>query len=114
MKVKKIPHSESFPDPHYCPHFQGTVELIGRRWTAAILRCLFAGDNRFSDILKAVPGLSARLLTERLHELLEAGVVMTPKGGPRGTYFLTAKGEDLREAFVALEAWNERWATTAP
>ena len=107
-------HSESFPEPAYCPNFQATLELIGKRWTAAILRCLFAGDNRFSDMLRAIPGLSARLLTERLHELIEAGLVTTPEDGPRGMYYLTERGEDLRGAFIALEAWNERWVGSRP
>lgn len=104
----------TFPPTTYCPRFQNTFELIGRRWTATILRCLFAGDNRFSDILAAVPGLSARLLTERLRELIEAGIVTTPPDGTRGMYYLTDSGEDLREAFVALENWNDRWIRTGP
>lgn len=98
-----------FPDTAYCPYFQRTLELVGRRWTAAILRCLFAGDHRFSRILDAIPGLSARLLTERLHELAEADLVITPPDARRGSYYLTERGEDLREAFASLEAWNDRW-----
>lgn len=101
--------SSLFPDPVFCPYFQRTLELIGRRWTAAILRCLFAGDYRFSQILSSIPGLSARLLTERLNELAEADLVITPDGAPRGSYYLTERGEDLREFFAALEAWNDRW-----
>jgi DNA-binding HxlR family transcriptional regulator len=57
----------------------------------------------------AIPDLSARLLTERLRELIEADIVMTPSDGPRGTYYLTKRGEDLRGAFTALEEWNDRW-----
>jgi DNA-binding HxlR family transcriptional regulator len=106
-------HSESFPDPPYCPNFQATLELIGRRWTAAILRCLFAGDNRFSDMVRAIPGLSARMLTERLHELIAAGLVTSPGDGPRGTYYLTERGAGLRAAFVALEEWNEQWVRSS-
>ncbi|GAB4242305.1 MAG: helix-turn-helix domain-containing protein [Thermoleophilia bacterium] len=104
---------ETFPEPIYCPFFQRTLELIGKRWTAAILRCLFAGHNRFSDILAAVPGLSARLLIERLRELIDAGIVTTPEDGPRGYYYLTERGADLREALVALEEWNDRWTRRA-
>jgi DNA-binding HxlR family transcriptional regulator len=109
MVVLMMGDPQQFPDTPYCPYFQRTLELIGRRWTAAILRCLFAGDHRFSQILGAIPGLSARLLTERLHELIAADLVMTPTDGPRGTYYLTERGEDLREAFASLEAWNDRW-----
>ena len=53
-------------------HHVHAVELIGRRWTASILRALFAGSERFTDIARTVPGLSNRLLTERLEELQES------------------------------------------
>lgn len=99
----------AFPDTRYCPFFQRTMELIGKRWTAAILRCLFAGDHRFSEIQAAIPGLSARLLAVRLRELMEAGLVEVRLGGPDAGYWLTEPGEDLREAFQALESWNVRW-----
>ncbi len=98
-----------FPHNPYCPYFQRTVELIGRRWTASILRALFAGEQRFTDIARTVPGLSHRLLSERLDELREAGLVTIEPGTKHGTYRLTERGEDLREVFHALEAWNARW-----
>ncbi|MEI2651546.1 MAG: helix-turn-helix domain-containing protein [Microthrixaceae bacterium] len=59
----------------YCPVFQDAVELIGRRWTGAIVRTLLAGSTRFGEILARIPGLSDRLLSERLRELEAAGVV---------------------------------------
>ena len=52
----EIPHSA------FCPVYQRTVELIGRRWTGAILRALFSGVTRFSDLCETVPGLSDRML----------------------------------------------------
>ncbi len=100
---------DEFPDGAYCPYFQQTMELIGRRWTASILRALFSGATRFTDIARTVPGLSNRLLTERLHELIDAGIVTAVPGIKHGTYRLTEKGEDLREVFAQLEAWNARW-----
>ncbi len=99
-----------FPHGAYCPNFQHTVELIGRRWTASIMRALFAGKTRFTDIAESVPGLSHRLLTERLEELQEAGIVTVEPGLKRGTYKLTERGCDLRHTFVELESWNTRWA----
>ncbi len=101
--------TRDFPDQAYCPYFQQTMELIGKRWTASILRALFAGATRFSEIARTVPGLSNRLLTQRLHELIEAGIVVPVPGIPHGTYQLTEKGEDLRGIFAQLEAWNARW-----
>lgn len=96
-----------FPPTAHCPRFQASVELLGRRWTSSILRVLLQGPRRFTDLLEAVPRLSSRLLSQRLDELAAAGIVTRPPGGRE--YQLTAKGEGLREAFAALEAWSARW-----
>lgn len=97
-----------FPHNAYCPYFQGTFELVGKRWTAAILRSLFAGRSRFTEIVASVPGLSNRLLAERLNELIAAGVVAT---GDRvaGGYALTDRGRDLHRVLAEVEYWNHRW-----
>jgi DNA-binding HxlR family transcriptional regulator len=100
---------DAFPEGDYCPNFQRTMELIGRRWTASILRALFAGKERFTDIAQTVPGLSHRLLTERLEELKEADLVAVEPGAKHGTYRLTERGRDLLPLFAELEAWNARW-----
>lgn len=96
-----------FPPAAHCPRFQASVELLGSRWTASILRVLLQGPHRFTDLLETVPRLSSRLLSQRLDELAAAGIVTQRPG--RREYQLTAKGEGLREAFAALEAWNARW-----
>ena len=101
--------TEAFPHGDYCPNFQRTMELIGRRWTASILRALFADKERFTDIAQTVPGLSHRLLTERLEELKEADLVTVEPGAKHGTYRLTERGRDLLPLFAELEAWNARW-----
>ena len=98
-----------FPHNPYCPYFQQTTELIGRRWTASILRALFADRERFTDIASTVPGLSHRLLTERLDELRDAGLVTIEPGIKHGTYRLTERGRDLHRVFAELEDWNVRW-----
>ncbi len=59
----------------FCPVYHRAIELIGRRWTGAILRVLLSGATRFTDITAAVPGLSDRLLSERLKELEAEGIV---------------------------------------
>ena len=60
----------------YCEHYQAVIELIGRRWMGAILRVLMSdGPRRFNELLAAIPGLSDRLLTERLRELTEQEIV---------------------------------------
>lgn len=101
--------TDEFPHNPYCPFFQEAIELIGRRWTASILRALFAGRTRFTDIAATVPGLSNRLLSERLDELRQAGLVRIVPGEKHGTYELTEQGEDLRNIFAELEEWNARW-----
>ena len=93
--------------PGCCPYYHEAVELIGRRWTGAILAVLMAEDRplRFNEIAAAVPSLSDRLLAERLKELEERGLVA--KGD--GAYELTPMGRDLRPAVEQLEAWGQRW-----
>src|SRR6202049_2904136 len=59
----------------FCPRFHRAVELIGRRWTGAIVRSLLSGSRRFNEIAEQVPGLSDRLLAAPLRELEEAGIV---------------------------------------
>src|SRR6201982_1206095 len=58
-----------------CPLYHEAVELVGRRWTGAILRVLMDGPLRFSEVAQAVPELSDRLLSERMKELEARGIV---------------------------------------
>jgi len=101
----------------YCPVFQSAVELIGRRWTGAIVRSMLCGSLRFSDILHNVPGLSDRLLSERLRELETAGIVsrtVYPETPVRIEYALTEKGRELQEIVLSLSAWASRWGHEVP
>ncbi len=101
----------------FCPYFHHAIELIGRRWTGAILRAMLGGKSRFSDIATAIPGLSDRLLSERLKELEAEGVVQRlvyPETPVRIEYRLTAKGRALETAVVAVADWAERWVAREP
>ncbi len=96
----------------FCPAYRRAMELIGRRWTGAILRVLLSGATRFSDVTAAVPGLSDRLLSERLKELKAEGIVtrdVTPAIPVRIDYRLTEKGRALHEVIVAVSTWAETW-----
>jgi DNA-binding HxlR family transcriptional regulator len=96
----------------YCPKFQHTVELIGRRWSGAIVRALLAGAIRFGDILQRVPGLSDRLLSERLRELEAEGIVerhVYAEVPVRIEYTLSEKGRELLQVVEAIDAWADRW-----
>lgn len=96
----------------YCPRLQGAVELIGSRWTGSILVVLLAGARRFSDIRDAVPGLSDRLLCERLRRLEAEGLVTREAEGSAAravAYAPTSKAEELMPALEALAVWARRW-----
>ena len=94
------------------PEFHHAVELIGRRWSGAIIWALAERDHYFGEVCQAIPGLSDRLLSRRLRELEAEGLVRrsvhsgTP---PRVSYGLTEKGEALRPAIEELGAWARRW-----
>jgi DNA-binding HxlR family transcriptional regulator len=95
-----------------CPRFHHAVELIGRRWTGAIISILMSGPRRFNEILNAIPGISDRLLTERLRELELAQIIQREVHScspVRVTYELTPRGRDLEEPLDALGHWAERW-----
>lgn len=98
----------------FCPRFHAAVELIGRRWTGVILRELMHGSVRFSDLRAAVPGLSDRLLSERLKELEAAEVVerrVFAETPVRIEYHLTARGRDLETVVAAVSRWAQRWVS---
>lgn len=100
----------------YCPVFQNAVELIGRRWSGAIIRALLSGSVRFGDVLARVPNLSDRLLSERLREL-EAEEIVTrtvyPEVPVRIEYRLTDKGMELEAIVSAIDDWAGRWSGSA-
>lgn len=96
----------------FCPYYHRAVELIGRRWSGVILRALLSGVCRFSDLTAAIPGLSDRLLSERLKEFEAEGIVervVVPDTPVRITYRLTDKGRALGTVVEAVSAWAEVW-----
>lgn len=100
-----------------CPSFHQAVEFIGRRWMGAIILTLMRGPQRFNEILAEVPGLSDRLLTERLRELEEKGLAerrVLPTSPVRVEYELTEAGHDLRAMFCAIQRWGHKWFDEAP
>lgn len=98
--------------PACCSLYHRAIELVGKRWTGAILIVLMDGPLRFSEIRQLVPDLSDRLLSERLKELEGEGIVArrviddTPV---RVEYGLTPKGEALQPAVRALKSWAHSW-----
>ncbi len=97
----------------FCPAYTRAIEIVGRRWTGAIIRSLLAGASRFGEIRAAVPGLSDRLLSERLRELESEGVVerkVIASTPVRVEYRLTEKGLGLGSVVRAVAEWAETWA----
>lgn len=99
--------------PGCCPRYHEAIELLGRRWTGAIVRVLqHRSPLRFSEVAQAVPSLSDRLLSERMKELEARGIVVRTElpGRPaRVEYALTAMGRELEPALLAIEHWAQRW-----
>ena len=94
--------------PACCALYHRAVELVGKRWTGAILIVLMDGPLRFSEIKHLVPDLSDRLLSERLKELEGEGIVerrCQSAGSARVQYALTPKGRALEPAVRALKTW---------
>src|SRR5579872_3057491 len=89
-----------------CPYYHEAIELVGKRWTGAILRVLMDGPLRFSEVAQAVPELSDRLLSERMKELERRGMVerRVISGPPlRVEYSLSKMGRELEPALFELQ-----------
>ena len=97
-----------------CAQFHEAVELIGARWTGAILHVLMRGRTRYADLRSAVPEISDRMLSERLRELEQAGIVVrhvSAEPPVRVDYELTRKGRALEPALEAIGAWAQQWVS---
>jgi DNA-binding HxlR family transcriptional regulator len=103
------PHSDI--DDAGCRSFQGALELAGRRWTGAILLAGLRGARRFSEYRASVPGISDRLLAQRLRELELDGLVertVIPSTPVQIRYTLSSDGEELMRALQPLIDWTRR------
>ncbi len=114
MARESAVHSKDEALAPFCPAFHHAVEIIGRRWSGAIVRSMLAGSTRFGEILQTVPGLSDRLLSERLKELEAEGIVertVVPETPVQVIYRLTEKGQDLAAVVRAVSQWAEAWSS---
>jgi DNA-binding HxlR family transcriptional regulator len=96
----------------YSAPFQRAIELIGKRWTGAVIRALMTGSARFNQLLMGIPGISDRVLTERLRELETEGLVerLVDPGPPvRVSYRLTPRGKALSPVIATIDAWAADW-----
>jgi len=102
--------------PQLCAKFHRAVELIGGRWTGAVIQLLLHGRMRFAELRAAIPEISDRMLSERLRELEAEGIlarIVVPETPVRVEYELTEKGRALEHALAAVGRWAERWVTDA-
>jgi DNA-binding HxlR family transcriptional regulator len=98
-----------------CPRYLAAMSFLGKKWTGLILRSLMEGPRRFTEMSAYVPGLSDRLLSQRLQELEEAGIVERRVYSQRPVlveYSLTAQGQALREVVEAIQHWADVWGGT--
>ena len=98
--------------PELCHRFHKASELIGRRWTGAVLFILLKGPCRFAVLRSAIPDITDRMLSERLQELEREGIVertVIPETPVRVEYSLTKKGRELTRAIDAITEWADKW-----
>jgi DNA-binding HxlR family transcriptional regulator len=95
-----------------CSRFHRAVELIGSRWTGAIIQTLLQGKARYALIRGAIPDITDRMLSERLRSLEAEELVIrrvVPESPVRVEYELTEKGRSLQASLHEIGAWAERW-----
>ncbi|MEU3855703.1 helix-turn-helix domain-containing protein [Streptomyces sp. NPDC029554] len=99
-----------------CPSFEGTLELIGRRWTGSVLQAAALGARRFGEYRAMITGVSDRLLSQRLKELETAGLIertVIPSTPVQIRYQLAPDGQELVDALRPLVQWTmQRGART--
>ena len=103
-------------DRQVCESFQRAAQLVGQRWVPQIVWVLLGGGRRYSAIRDAIPEISDTLLSERLRELEEAGVVtrtVTPSTPVLIEYSLSERGRELATVMDGLSTWAERWAAVS-
>ena len=103
--------------PELCARFHRASELIGRRWTGAIIFCLLKSKCRFATLRDAIPDITDRMLSDRLQELEQEGIVgrtVIPDMPVRVEYALTRKGRALGTAVDAIADWAHKWTKAEP
>jgi DNA-binding HxlR family transcriptional regulator len=103
--------------PELCTRFHRASELIGRRWTGAIIFVLLKARCRFATLRDAIPDITDRMLSERLQELEAEGIVertVIPETPVRVEYALTRKGRALADAIQAIAHWADKWIDAPP
>lgn len=99
-----------------CP-VEAAMEIIGAKWKGGTLFHLLSGEKRFSELRRLMPNVTQRILSKALRELEADGLVartVYPTVPPQVSYRLTAKGEALRAAVLALREWGSEHIRQQP
>ncbi len=112
-------HGDSHPAcrRQVCGRYARAADLLGKRWSVTVVAVLSDGTSRFNGIRHAVPGISPKLLAERLRELEAAGIVerrVVATSPVSVEYVLTPKGRALRDVVDALQQWADDWVEERP
>jgi DNA-binding HxlR family transcriptional regulator len=105
------------PPPALCARFHRASELIGRRWTGAIIFVLLKTRCRFATLRDAIPDITDRMLSDRLQELEDEGIIertVVPATPVRVEYALTRKGRALAAPINAITEWAHKWVEADP
>jgi DNA-binding HxlR family transcriptional regulator len=95
-----------------CPRYDRAIGILGKKWNCLIIRSMLSAPRRFSDISNYVEGLSDRLLSQRLQELEESGIVERRVYDSKPVlveYTLTEKGAGFRQVVEAIQLWADQW-----
>jgi DNA-binding HxlR family transcriptional regulator len=95
-----------------CAKFQSAVDLLGKRWTPLIVQLLLVGPRRYSELHDGLEVVTEGMLSQRLKELEQAGVVerrVLDEQPVRVEYHLTQKGRGLSRVISGLEHWADEW-----
>lgn len=98
----------------FCPVAMA-AEVLCTRWTVVVLREMFAGSTRFNDLRRGVPRMSPALLSQRLKQLEDAGVILRVRvrGAPDAyEYQLSKAGRELQPLIEGFGVWGQRWIET--
>jgi DNA-binding HxlR family transcriptional regulator len=95
-----------------CPKFEIAFQMLGKRWTGVILRVLSDQPLRFNEMADKIPHISQKMLSDRLKELEEQGIVVRevyPETPVRIVYRLSERGQALCPVLDEVQKWADKW-----
>ncbi|MCC3379753.1 winged helix-turn-helix transcriptional regulator [Paenibacillus farraposensis] len=110
---KKVKNLEGQPQvTKMCPRFETAFSCLGKRWNGLIIQSMMSGPKRFKDISNLIPTMSDKMLSERMKDLENEGILtrhVYPETPVRIEYELTSKGRALQPVMEQIQFWAEEW-----